>query len=276
MPVTRFLGVAAVVSALSALLVLMGPHPARGTDLQDSQTLVNHPATDITDTYAFPAPDNGSNVVLVMNTNPLIPSGQGASVAFDPSVLYQFHISHGSSGVEDEVIQLVPDVGGTGQHLRIYGPAAPNTNSASISTIVPSTASGSIPYNRSTQITVNDAAGVATTMQVFAGPRSDPDFFDLSRFYAIFPDANYQNHQPTSAIPTPNPLPITFRGFAPGNANACDTTPAVDFFSSGKYNVLSIVIEMPKAALAALTKGTSSSNPNKVNIWATTSTASGI
>lgn len=272
MPMTRFLGVAAVVSAVSAALVLTVAHPARGTDLQDSQVLVNHPATDITDTYAFPAPDNASNVVLVMNTNPLIPSGQGTSVAFDPSVLYQFHISHGSPGVEDEVIQFVPDVGGTGQHLRVYGPAAPNANSASISTIVPSTASGTVPYNRSTQITVNDAAGAAATMQVFAGPRSDPDFFDLSRFYAIFPDANYQNHQSTSAIPTSNPLPITFRGFAAGNANACDTTPAVDFFSSGKYNVLSIVIEMPKTALAHETNGASS---NTVNIWATTSTASG-
>jgi hypothetical protein len=272
MPLTRFFGVAAVVSVVSAALVLMIPHSARGTDLQDSQTLVNHPATDITDVYAFPAPDNVNNVVLVMNTNPLIPSGQGASLAFDPSVLYQFHISHGNLGVEDEVIQFVPDVGGTGQHLSLYGPAAPNSNSPSVSTIVPSTASGTIPYNRSTQITAKDAAGAATTMQVFAGPRSDPDFFDLSRFYAIFPDANYQNHQSTSTIPTPNSLPLTFRGFAVGNANACDTTPAVDFFSSGKYNVLSIVIEMPKAALAHESNGSSS---NGVNIWATTSTASG-
>jgi hypothetical protein len=275
MRLTRFLGLAVVASAFSAALVLTIPHPARGTDLQDSQTLVNHPAADITDIYAFPAPDNVNNVVLVMNTNPLIPSGQGPSVAFDPSVLYQFHISHGNPGVEDEVIQFVADVGGTGQHLRVYGPAAPNANSASVSTVVPSTASGTIPYNRATQITVKDAAGAATTMQVFAGSRSDPDFFDLSRFYAIFPDANYQNHQSDSAAPMPNVPPAVhgFTGFAVGNPNLCDTTPAVDFFSSGRYNVLSIVIEMPKTALAAVPNG---SPLNAVNIWATTSTANGV
>jgi len=272
MQLTRALGTAAAFTAFAAALLLTTMHPARSTDLEDSQTLVNHPATDITDVYAFPAPDNANNVVLVMNTDPLIPSGQGPSASFDPSVLYQFQISHGSAGVADTVIQFVPNVSGTGQALTMYGPAAPNANSPSVSTVVSTTASSTIPYNKATTLTVNDAAGKSATIKVFAGPRSDPDFFDLSRFYAIFPDANYQNHQLTSVVPTPNPLPITFRGFAT-NSNACDTSTAVDFFSSGKYNVLSIVVEMPKTALADEVGGGSS---NTVNIWATTSTASGV
>jgi hypothetical protein len=48
---------------------------------------------------------------------------------------------------------------------------------------------------------------------------------------------------------------------------------ATDFFSSGNYNVLSIIVEMPKSALAHKVDGSSN---DAVNIWATTSTASGV
>jgi hypothetical protein len=275
MQFTRFIGTAAAFTAFAAALMLTTMHPARSTDLQDNQTLVNHPATDITDIYAFPAPDNANNVVLVMNTNPLIPSGQGTNTTFDPGVMYQFHISHGTTsgteGIEDQVIQFVPDGSGTGQHLKMYGPAAPNANSPSVSTVVATTASTTIPYNKVTPITLNDVNGASTSMQVFAGPRSDPDFLDLSRFYAIFPDANYQNHQANSAMPT---ALTSFRGFG-SNANSCDTTlPTADFFSSGRYNVLSIVIEMPKSILEEVPN--SATPVTNVNIWATTSTASGV
>lgn len=273
MQLTRTLGSVAAVTALAAAIMLTTAHPARSTDLQDSQTLVNHPAADITDVYAFPSPTNSSNVVLVMNTNPLIPSGQGPGTAFDPTVLYQFQVGHGSA-VADTVIQFVANVGNTGQSLTMYGPSAPNANATgSVATIVPTTASSTIPYNKATTLTVKDAAGNSGTVQVFAGPRSDPDFFDLSRFYSIFPDRNFQNHQTTAQVPAPSPSPISFR-FPTATANSCDVATAVDFFSSGKYNVLSIVIEMPKTMLS--NGPTSTTTSSSVNLWATTSTVTGV
>ena len=274
MQLTRTLGTFASFAAFVAAIMLSTTHPARSTDLQDSQTLVNHPAVDITDVYAFPAPDSTNNVVLVMDTNPLIPSGQGGATAFDPNVLYQFNISHGSSGVADTVIQFVANVAGTGQKLTMYGPAAPNANSPSVSTVVPVTASGPIPYTNSsttTTITVPDASGSnPQAIKAFAGPRADPEFFDLSRFYSIFPDENYANHQTTSALPAPSPSPITFAGFtAP---TACGTTPSTNYFATGNYNVLSIVLEVPKTWLA---KSPANTSQNTLSIWATTSTVTG-
>ncbi len=276
MQLTRALGTVVSCSLFATALLLTTPHAARSTDLQDTQVLVNHPAADITDVYAFPAPDNANNVVLVMNTNPLIPSGQGPSTAFDPTVLYQFQIAHTASGPADTVIQFAANTSGTGQTLTMYGPSAPNANQPTVSTVVVSTASAVVPYNKVTTLTVADAAGnPGVPVKVFAGPRADPDYFDLARFYTLFPDRNYQNHQVDSLVPVPAPVPATFRGFATA-ANACDTTPAVDFFSSGKYNVLSLVVELPKSALAQVPTGFTATVDSSVHIWATTSTVSGV
>jgi hypothetical protein len=105
-------------------------------------------------------------------------------------------------------------------------------------------------------------------VQAFVGPRSDPFFFDLGQFFKIIPDRNYQNQ--------PNPPAGTatgFRGFTAAfntaNGTACDTTASVDTLSSNSFNVLAIVVEMPKAMLTA--NGQSS----LINVWATTSTQTG-
>ncbi len=65
-------------AALAGAMVLYAVHPVRGSDHQDSPTMIGRPAADITDVFAFPPPtaSQDSNIVLVMDVLPLIPMGQ--------------------------------------------------------------------------------------------------------------------------------------------------------------------------------------------------------
>ncbi|MBV8491039.1 MAG: DUF4331 family protein, partial [Candidatus Eremiobacteraeota bacterium] len=81
MNVLRSFGVIASVFALTFAISLYSFKTARGSDHQDSPTVVSNPMADITDVFAFPDPKKPSNVVLVMDVDPLIPSGMTAGHA---------------------------------------------------------------------------------------------------------------------------------------------------------------------------------------------------
>jgi len=87
-------------AVLAGAMFLYTAHPVRGSDHQDSPTMIGRPGADITDVFVFPPPTGGTeqdnNVVLVMDVYPLIPMGQSGNVAFDPAVMYQFKIALGS------------------------------------------------------------------------------------------------------------------------------------------------------------------------------------
>ena len=90
-------------------------------------------------------------------------------------------------------------------------------------------------------------------MQVFAGPREDPFFFDLEQFFTILPDrATPISGQAVALADANTPKATSFR--APGAAK--------DFLVG--FNVLSIVVEVPRALL----KGSGS---GKIGVWCTTS-----
>lgn len=246
----------------AAVFALYGGHLVRASDHQDSPTVVARPAADITDVFAYPAPDDPSNnsVVLAMDVYPLIPAGMStqSTYAFDPSVLYQFKIaSNLASGdsTEKRVIQFTVSGTGQSQTLTMYGPT--NPNEASTKNTLAGAATGTIPFGQATTL--------PNGIKVFAGPRRDPFFFDLAQFFKIVPDRNYQYHQ--NGMTVPAPTATSFNGFA-ANANGCNTTPSSNILAS--YNVLQIAVEVPKSALvptgAAL---------GKVGIWATTATQSG-
>lgn len=243
--------------------------------------MIARPGADITDVYAFPSPANANNVVLVMDVHPLIAPGQGTSTFFYPAVLYQFKMVHGPFGTtapEDTVIQFTVNGTDANQTLTMYGPTAP-AQTGTQNTLAGS-AVGTVKYNA--------ASTIGNGIQVFAGPRADPFFFDLFAFFNTLQDRNAQFHPPISnPSPVPSPgaftyagangsgvqagalKPFSFRGFAAGNPNGCDTSPAVDALSANKFNVLSIVVEMPKTLLQT------SGQPSTVHLWATTSTQSG-
>ena len=254
----RSLATVVVTAVLVATISLYGVHAARGSDHQDSPTVVARPGADITDVFVYPAPDNPQNVVLAMDIYPLIPAGMSGNAMYslDPSVLYQFKIATNVANkdyTEKEVIQFTASGTGSNQVISMYGPAAPN-EVGTTNTIVAATGS----FTFGTPAKVDNGQ-----IQVFAGPRRDPFFFDLAQFFKIVPDRNYKNQ--------PNPPPQTatsFNGFASGNANGCLTTPASNLLAN--FNVLQIDVELPKTMLEP-----SGDTLGQVGVWATTATASG-
>jgi hypothetical protein len=267
MNLLRSVGTVAGVFFLAFALSLYSFKAARGSDHQDSPTVVSNPLADITDVFALPDPKNPNNVVLIMDVDPLIPAGMTAGHALDPNVLYQFKIATGVANKnykESLVVQLKADKAGTGQKITLYGPAKPN-EVGTANTIVGKT--GSFDFGKTAKI---------GKIQAFVGPRREPFFFDLSQFFKILPDRNYMNH-PTVPPATAGSFrfakasqPITLFGTKYGTAgsNKCVIQKPSDALKD--YNVLSIVIEMPKSMLAP-----AGGTPGKIGLWATTSTPNG-
>jgi hypothetical protein len=179
-------------------------------------------ATDITDVYAFQGATT-TNMVLVANTQGLLASGAATTAAkFDANTLIEFNIDNNGDNVEDLVIQAIYD----GANMKFYGPVAPSATGTK------SKLEGNV--TASVAVTANGAAPVVATgtngMQVFAGPRDDPFFFDLNQFKKII------------------------AGTATGFNN-----PGVDAFAG--TNVLSVVVELPKTLLNPPASG-------KISVWA--------
>ncbi len=212
--------------AVLAVPFLLVPQ-ATGSDHADTREVVARPGTDISDVFMFPSPENPNNVVFVMNVNPLIARGGNAS--FDPNVLYQFKIDRNGDAVEDLVIQAKFSSPGANQTVRIAGPIKPTTtgNMNKLESLFPTV--GQVGT------TFTPTAG----MRVFCGVREDPFFFDLEQFFTILPDRGV-------------PAGLTQPPANPNQPMAGSWRPAgtaVDFLSNGGFNVLSIVVELPKSAL---------------------------
>ncbi len=291
----RILGSLAVIAAGTAAL-LYTAHPVKSSDHQDTYNLANRSNTsaDITDVFVFPSPTNANNVVFAMDVSPLIPAGMGPARFFDPTLMWQFKISHGATSPEDQVIQFGVTGTGAGQTITLYGPAKPNEVGTSNTFVAPA---GSFSYNSSTQLSPN--------VKVFAGPRADPFFFDLFAFFTFLGDRNVGTHAsetdpgPETAGPLYNgdnagvpaqfapsydksrdPTKPTFNGFPAGTTAgagsalgnyACATDPAQNALADlgGGFNVLTFVVELPRSML---TNGFSSST---IHVWATVNSSTG-
>jgi hypothetical protein len=202
---------------------------ANGSDHADTREVVSQPGSDISDVYMFPAPGNPKHIVLVMNVNPLIPRGGGGAASFDPNVLYQFKIDRTGDSVEDLVIQAKFSGTGAGQTVQIAGPIKPSTTGNMNRFETPHGTTG----------TINATFSPAANLKVFAGAREDSFFFDLEQFFTILPDRGVPPGLTTPPANPNQPMAGTWR--APGTA--------VDFLSNGGFNVLSIVVELPKSML---------------------------
>ncbi len=214
----------------------------QASDHADTAENFNRRGADLTDVFIFPSPEDDNNVVLVMDVHGLIPAGQ--SVSFDPGVLYQFKIDTTGDSVEDLVIQAKFFGTGASQQVAIAGPMKPLTTGTTAI------------YGRRNPVlgTINDAfqpdpVGLPG-MRVFAGMRADPFFFDVEQLYTIFPDRMTPLTGKAENFPNPNaPHAGGFR--PPGQAQ--------DFLAD--LNVLSVVVELPRAALGN----------GVIRLWETTS-----
>jgi hypothetical protein len=259
----------AAVFLLAFSISLYSVRAARGSDHQDSPTVVKNPLADITDVYVFPDPHDTSRVALAMDVRPLIPEGMTGGIALDPNVLYQFKLATngvGSNSIkEDTVIQFTADSTGSNQHVTLYGPAAPN-EVGTTNTLVQKT--GTFAFD--------SVAKLKKDIEVFVGPRRDPFFFDLAQFFKIIPDRNYMNHPhvpPATATSfrfasASQPIILNGVNYGTAGSNHCVIKKPHDYLAD--YDVLSIVIEMPKKLLAP-----PSGSPGVIALWATTATPNG-
>ncbi len=204
--------------AIAALAVVTGGI-IYAADHIDAPSVTNQ-TTDITDLYAFQGA-NTNDLVLVANTQGLLTPATTGAAKFDENTLIEFNIDNNGDNIEDLVIQCKYDA--ASNTMKVYGPIAPSEKGTRSKIEGTATASvGVTPYGASTPI-------VATKngMSVFAGPRDDPFFFDLDQYHAI--------------------LAGTATGFR---------SPGVDAFAG--TNVMSVVVELPKAALGG---------SGKINVW---------
>ena len=272
MNLKKILGTVTAAIALTSAAVLYTTHAVKSSDHQDTYNLANkighNTSADISDVFVFPATDP-NNVVFAMDVSPLTPMGMGTSTFFDPTLMWQFKISHQASGIEDQVIQFGVTGTDANQTITMYGPSAPNEVGTN-NTFVPLN-QGHFGYNNTLGTVANG------TIKVFAGPRADPFAFDLFQFFKILPDRAYTGHTSQSDVGTGNTLGTTtptFNGFkstdtsGPGTAGySCSVAQPQNALGDGNYNVLSFVVELPKSLI---TTGFSSST---IHVWATTSSS---
>jgi hypothetical protein len=267
MPFRRLAVSVTAVVALASGAFLYASHPARGSDHQDSPAVVAQPGADITDVYVFPSPQNPDRVVLAMNIHPLIPAHMSRGVSLDPSLLYQFKLSHGPVGTPaaaDTALQLIAHGTGPSQTVSLYYKRAARltqwtTLGSPIGTFALNAPGTRLP------------GGIIA----YAGGRADPFFFDLFQFFTILPDRNFSNPRTYNRLGSSMP---TFNGFPKGSTSGpgagnypCSTAPATNALTqiNGGFNVISIVAEVPKSLLMI-----TGASPI-VHLWATTNTPGG-
>lgn len=176
---------------------------------------------DITDIYAFQSPADNSKMVFVMNTQGLLSPSASSAAKFPSNTMFEFNIDNTGDNVEDLVIQCLVQ----NNKLRVYGPVAPSVKgtTSTVLTSGPVTEAAVTAYGAGSVTVGTNNNGI----RVFAGPRDDPFFFDLTRFKEILAGTQ-----------------TSFRN------------PGVDAFAG--TNVMSIVVEVPKSLL-----GTAAT----INVW---------
>jgi|GEM_PF-190134 hypothetical protein len=188
--------------------------------------------SDIADFYAFQAPDP-NNLVLVMNLQGLIPPGSPTDqAAFDENVLMEFNIDVDNDLKEDLLIQAIK----RGDTMHFFGPFS--TSESSLTSTINTSIKHSVKISSSEDIHIEEVDG----MKFFAGPREDPFFFDKRRFDS----------------------------YMAGSAASGFNDPGTDTYEG--TNVLSIVVEVPKALLGTPVTNVNPFAPNvpTYNMWVET------
>ena len=179
-------------------------------------------SSDITDLYVFRAQDV-NNLVFVANTQGLLTPGSTAAAKFDANTVIEFNIDNNNDAIEDLVIQCKYDA--ASNSMQVYGPILPSEKGTRSKLEGTVTASAAVTAYGSAPVIGTGATGI----KVFAGPRDDPFFFDLTQFKKI--------------------LAGTATGFLPAGV-------ASDAFAG--TNVLSVVVEVPKTLLGG---------SGSINVW---------
>ena len=230
----------AVAMALAFGLLTGSGQQAFAADHREAPIVDGFPEGDITDVYLFTDPNDSSRVVFIMNVNPFAVPAQGGSYTLSPEFLYQFKVDNTNDFREDLVIQVVVDKAGSGQTIRVFGPARP-ANTGARNTVLRGDASVKGAFGSVIQSTDG-------SIKAFVGLRDDPFVFDVGQFFRIL-----------------NNTQDLFRGIPSagfrGRGVRADGTSGVDGF--GGFNVTTIAVSVPKSMVRG--------QKSRINVWATVS-----
>jgi hypothetical protein len=225
----RTLAIAALACGASAASVLGTARPALASDHGDSPSVVNDPAADINDVYAWM---QGDNVVLAMtvipNAQPTAADGAAGS-QFSDAVQYVFHTtSQASFGAATVVPEDIIATFDANQNISVwvgaddYVKGATGTNAALVS--------------------------LDGRLKVFAGLIGDPFFFNIDGFHNA---VGTVESLASSLTLDPSGCPLLTDDQAALLRTQLTTSPdggtAVDHFAS--FDALAIVISLDKSLL---------------------------
>lgn len=141
--------------------------PAWAADHREAPRIQEFPPADINDIYAFEAPGDAGRLVLVMTVNPLSEPDFAGTYAFSPRVRYRFWIDTDADALADHKIDFIFSDPAAGRQ-RFIG-RFPDGVEIRGKTTRPTVLSE----------TPNEPEIVSESgIDVFAGPRDDPFFFD--------------------------------------------------------------------------------------------------
>lgn len=179
---------------------------------------------DINDIYAF---TQGTDIVLIMTVAPLLTPGEmTTTAALNPRGLYEFKLDAQRDGIAEAVIQVATAGVGASQTVSVRGPLAPETT-GTMTRIIP----GPSLKGRFGEVLTGDG------VMAWAGPSDDPFFIDL-----------FGDRSLTSVLNAAYGAALGQTIGDPGEQTLAFADPALDDLAG--LNVLSIVVQMPKAKLA--------------------------
>ena len=147
---------------------------SRGADHLDAPGIGEDPAEDSTDIYAFRSPENPENLVVALNVNPFsIPGSLERN--FPKDMLYEIHVDNNGDIAADASVGITfsEPVPGRSQTFIVTGLAStPITGQTTAPTAGETPAPENIPQTG--------------PIEIFAGPRDAPFFFDLFAFLGAY------------------------------------------------------------------------------------------
>jgi hypothetical protein len=228
----KFLYVCAVFLALG-----MQGHKAMASDHDDGETDLKTRNTNLTDLYVFRedwhtgVPADAANLIFIMNTNPR--SLPGEQYFFNTTALYQFHVktvatqSAAYSTGEDYTLtfQFSAPNSSNVQNITVTSMVWATNATTTATTTSGGAAIATTPIGSSSDTTnIFSLSGV--TMQMFAGLKEDPFFFDVTQFFKV-------RQNIVASSPSHPTITEVFKS----------NTTAVDFTAG--YNVNSVVLQVP-------------------------------
>lgn len=250
------------------LIALLHSPLTQAADHLDSTALATNAMADINDVYGWMTAD-GTKINLAMTVSPL----DDGTRSFGPSVQYVFHLTrYAFAGIADFPLSATQIA--AGEESKVICTFASNTSGKCW---VVDPANKVLDYVEGDLSGATGKASVGGKLRVFAGPRSDPFFFNLSGFkraLAAFipscanggdcPGVIPKNGAGCLSLPPASVTPIrNLVGATPTNTTEAQGCPVNEPDCFKDENVMAVVVQVDKTLVADDTK-------KLLSVWGTT------